>query len=427
MKKKITVSTAITLIILTVALTISVTMLVAIRYFNRQVHSVSQRQAMYTHINEVDKKVREYYTDLDEEQLRRSITRGYIEGIGDPYAAFYTSAEYAVRQMTLSGYANDVGVDVAVNADGQLAVCRVESDSAADKAGIKVGDVISAVDNQLVSGSSAASVQAKLDSAEKVLLSVSRGGSSLAFDLSAYRYAVRSVQSQTIGKIGYVKVRGFYENTPVQFEAAVSNLIDEGVSGLVFDLRDNAGGNIEAMEKMLSFLMPIGQYASVKRADGTVSALSSTAGNQIGVSTVTLVNGKTAGEAELFAGVLKEFSLTTVVGEKTAGKGRFQEAFTLSSDGSSILLSVGEYQLMKGGSFEGVGIAPTVETVMNDEQKAQYPFMAVNVDPQIQIAIAQISETPGVNTANKTTAGTTSSTTAATTAAATTAATTAGK
>ena len=193
MKKKITVSTAITLIILTVALTISVTMLVAIRYFNRQVHSVSQRQAMYTHINEVDKKVREYYTDLDEEQLRRAITRGYIEGIGDPYAAFYTSAEYAVRQMTLSGYANDVGVDVAVNADGQLAVCRVESDSAADKAGIKVGDVVSAVDNQLVSGSSAVSVQARLDSAEKVLLSVSRGGSSLAFDLSAYRYAVRSV------------------------------------------------------------------------------------------------------------------------------------------------------------------------------------------------------------------------------------------
>ncbi len=87
MKKKITVSTAVTLIILTVALTVSITMLVAMRYFNRQVQDVSQRQAMYTHINDVDKKVREYYTDLDEEALRRGMTEGYMQGRRDSDAA----------------------------------------------------------------------------------------------------------------------------------------------------------------------------------------------------------------------------------------------------------------------------------------------------------------------------------------------------
>ena len=393
MKKKITLSTAVTLIILTAALTISVTMLVAMRYFNRQVQSVSQRQAMYTHINDVDKKVREYYSELDEETLRQCITEGYIQGIGDPYAAYFTAGEYAKRQLKLSGYVNDVGVGVAADRDGQLVVCRVETDSAADKAGIKVGDVVNAVDQSPVSGENAAAVQSKLDSAEKVLLSLTRDGSALAFDLSAYQYALRSVKSELLGKVGYVKITGFYANTPAQFETAVTNLQNEGATGLIFDLRDNAGGSAEAMEKMLSYLMPIGQYASVRRADGIVSYLTSSAGNQIGVSTVTLVNKQTAGEAELFVGVLQEFSLTTVVGETTAGKAKYQEAFTLESDGSAILLSVGEYQLLKSGSYEGTGIVPTQEMLLTAEQKALYPLMNTGNDPQILAALAQISDT----------------------------------
>lgn len=82
MKKKITISTMVTLIILTAAVTISVTMLVAMRLFNRQVQSVAQRQAMYTHIDDVDKKVREYYSDIDEERLRQCITEGYVNTSG---------------------------------------------------------------------------------------------------------------------------------------------------------------------------------------------------------------------------------------------------------------------------------------------------------------------------------------------------------
>lgn len=101
MKKKITISTMVTLIILTAAVTISVTMLVAMRLFNRQVQSVAQRQAMYTHIDDVDKKVREYYSDIDEERLRQCITEGYVNGIGDSYAAYFTAEEYVAEQQRL--------------------------------------------------------------------------------------------------------------------------------------------------------------------------------------------------------------------------------------------------------------------------------------------------------------------------------------
>ena len=88
MKRKISLSTTITLILLTMALTVSLTMLLSMRHFNSQLQQVGQRQTEYEHIHEVDSIVRKYYPNLDEELLRQGITQGYIDGVGDPYAVY---------------------------------------------------------------------------------------------------------------------------------------------------------------------------------------------------------------------------------------------------------------------------------------------------------------------------------------------------
>ena len=390
MKKKITVSTAVTLIILTVALTVSITMLVAIRYFNRQVQDVSQRQAMYTHINDVDKKVREYYTDLDEEALRRGITEGYIQGLGDSYAAYFSTENYVKEKNRLAGRCGDVGLGVCTNAAGQLVVWRVDADSAADKGGVKVGDVLKALDNEDVTGKTETQVQATLDAAAKVLLSVERDGSPLAFELSAYEHTLRSVQSQKLDSIGYVRVTAFYENTPEQFKATVSSLVEQGVTGLVFDLRDNVGGLRSAAEEVISYLMPLGQYGTVTDKNGTATSLVSKSNNQLSLPTVTLINHATAGEAEFFAGVLQEFSFTTVVGETSAGKAKYQEYFTLEADNSAIKLTVGEYGRLKNGSWQDQGIVPDLESALTDSQQATIRLTATADDPQVKAALSQI-------------------------------------
>ncbi len=403
MKKKITVSTAVTLIILTVALTVSITMLVAIRYFNRQVQDVSQRQAMYTHINDVDKKVREYYTDLDEEALRRGITEGYIKGLGDRYAAYFSTEGYVQEKNRLAGRCGDVGLGVCVNAAGQLVVWRVDADSAADKGGVKVGDVLKALDNEEVAGKTEAEIQAKLDAAAKVLLSVEREGSPLAFELSAYEHTLRSVQSEKLGSVGYVRVTAFYENTPEQFKSTVSSLVEQGVTGLVFDLRDNAGGLRSAAEEVIAYLMPLGQYGTETDKNGTATSLVSKSNNQLSLPTATLINSGTAGEAEFFAGVLQEFSFTTVVGETSAGKAKYQEYFTLEADNSAIKLTVGEYSRLKNGSWQDQGITPDLESALTDSQKANIRLTAVADDPQVKTALSQIGNpvTPKTGSANK--------------------------
>ncbi len=419
MRKKISVSTAVTLLLLTAALTISITMLLALRYFNNQVKSVSQRQAMYTHVNTVDKTVRDYYSELNEEQLRQGITEGYIEGLGDPYAAYFTPEEYVAEKLRLSGKANNIGLEVCYNADSQLTVCKVHTDSAAHKAGVKVGDVITAIDGEAPGNTTVKALQDYLNAAAKVLVSVQRSGeaSALAFDLSAFQYTVRTVETTVLGDVGYVKVTAFYENTPGQFRSKVETLMEEGVTGIVFDLRDNQGGLREAAQEVISYMVPLGMYGTVSDAHGTVTNLSSGAGTQVSLSTVTLVNDRTAGEAEFFAGVLQEFSLTTVVGVTTAGKAQIQDYFTLEVDNSAMKLTVAEYGLLKSGSWQGVGIVPTLELPLPENQAAIYRLLTPEEDIQVQASVAQISTvgpTAGTTTTTTTTAATTNNTTAAT-------------
>ena len=390
MKKKITLSTAVTLILLTAALTISVTMLVAIRYFNRQVQSVSQRQAMYTHINDVDKKVREYYPKLDEELLQENLTAGYVKGIGDSDAAYFTAAQYVKEQQRLSGNANDVGITVCVNASGLMTVASVNTDSAAAKAGVKRGDTLLAIDGAEVVGRTAADVQKQLNAAEKVMIRVQRGGEALAYELAAYPYTLRSVQSTMLDTVAYIRITGFYENTPSQFKSILSALSEQDVSGYIFDLRNNVGGSLEAAKEIISYLVPLGKYGYVTNADGTVTNLTAESTSPLSVSTGTLINHTTAGEAEFFAGVLQDMSLTTVVGETSAGKAKVQEYLPLEANGSAIKLTVGQYSRLKSGTWQDKGIVPDATAVLTTEQQAIFPLLDTANDPQVKVALVQI-------------------------------------
>ncbi len=392
MKKKISLTSTLTLIILTAALTISVTMLLAMRYFNRQVLSVSQRQAMYSHINTVDKTVRDYYEKMDEEQLKQAIARGYVNGIGDKYAAYFSPADYVSEQLRTKGLANNIGAELCYDAEKRVVVCRVHRDSAAAKAGVQVGDILTAVDSVPVEEKPLSELQKMLATAPKAMLSVVRGEAPLAFELSAYEYTVRSVEETMLdNNVAYVRITDFFDNTPEQFRSTLSALLDKGVAGIIFDLRHNAGGSREAAEEIISQLVPLGMYGSVIDSKGVETKLSSSANTQLNIPSVVLVNDATAGEAEFMAGVLQEFSLTTVVGQTTAGKAKYQQYFTLETDHSAMKLTVGEYGLLKGGTWQGKGIVPSQEAVLSEEQAAVYRLLTPAEDGQVKAAAAQLA------------------------------------
>ena len=405
MKKKITVSTALTLVVLTAALAVSVTMMLAMRYFNRQVQWVSQRKAMYTYIDETDQAVREHYATLNEETLRQNVIAGFVAGTGDAYAQYFTPQAYLDEQQRLSGYANNVGISLCADASGNIVIYDVAPDSAAAKAGVQKGDVLTAVDGVEVADKTALELQRTIDAAEKVLISVRRADTNVAFELSPYRYVVRSARSSTIGTVGYIKITAFYENTPAQLAEAIADLKQQGVTGLVLDLRNNRGGLSSSMHETLSLLMPLGMYGSMVDINGSTTSLSSSVNDHIGVATVVLVNANTSCEAEFIAGAMQEQSLATIVGVKTAGKAKYQEFVKIKLDNSAVKLTRGNYSLLKGGSFEGKGITPNKEVSLTAQQQAIFPLLTSANDPQLKMALEQLgsSNSDVLNNATTTT------------------------
>lgn len=398
MKRKISLSTTVTLVLLTVALTISLTMLLAMRHFNNQLQLVSQRQKMYSHINDVDKIVREHYPDLDEALLRQGIAKGYIDGIDDPHAAYFTTEHYAAEKLRMEGKANNIGIVLAESKDEatgttKLVVTRVQENSPASRAIIYVGDELLTIDGAPVLGRSLSSVQEQLNTAAKVSLTVRRGEGEAPYTISADEYSVRSVQGTVLDNVGYIKITNFYENTPEQFEETMDSLMDKGVTGFVFDLRNNVGGSSKAVQEMLSQIMPLGAYGTMTDTKGNVTKLSTKVSKAVSLPTVTLINGTTAGEAEFFAGALQEAGLTTVLGQTSAGKAKYQQYFVLEQSYSALKLTVGEYGLMKGGSWEGEGIEPTQVVELPPEQQENFQMLSPHEDAQVQAAVDKLSDT----------------------------------
>lgn len=391
MNKKISIGATLALIIIAMALTVSVTMVVAMRYFNTNLNALSQKQEMFDNIADVDTAVRQQVDNIDESRLRANLAEGYIASIDDPYAAYLTPSEYSDAQAVQQGTVTGFGIDVTLSSDGRAVATLIHQGSAAERAGMQDGDVLTAFDGTAVTADSFSALESALDTNTKILLTFTRGEASQSVELTASPYSIESVQERVIGTVGYIRIRSFHENTTDQFKAAYDALEQEGVTSFLFDLRNNEGGTLQSAQDILSYLMPRGNYAVYTDNDGTETTLLSDDTHQMSLPSVTLVNGATAGEAELFAGVLQEFQLTTVVGETTAGKGKIQEYFVLQADQSALCLSVGELSLIEGGAIQDKGIVPTREALLSEEETMDFELLDENTDPQLQAALAYLN------------------------------------
>lgn len=417
--KKFSLSAVITLLILVVALAISITMMIAMRYFNQQVNAVTQKQALYAHITDIDNKVRTYYPTLDEEQLRSALAAGYVAGLQDPYARYYSTDAYKQALLLREGRAAGVGIHLKTDAQSRLVVDTLDADAAAQKAGVQVGDIVTQVNGNAVAGPQMESLQNTFDtSTEKLVVSVLRGDKAIAFELTAYTYNLKSVQEKMLNEtVGYIRITAFYDNTLNQFKAACSSLENQGAASYIFDVRGcSGGGSTDSLKSILSYLLPHGAYAAWVGSDGKTENLVADDARTLSGTFAVVTDEKTKGEAELFAGVLQEFGVATVVGEKTAGKGKIQDFVALKADNSAIYLTIGEIVLMRGGSIEGVGITPTVTVSLPTAQKAQGTALKVEEDAQVLAALNTFKAS--TNQLNSTAATTAAARTAATTAAA---------
>ena len=405
MNRKISVGMTVTIVILAMTVTFSITMLLAMRLFDRTVTSVKEKESMYNKVAEVDRYVRanDYY-DIDETVLYDRLTAGYLLGTGDKYARYYTASAYTDLLNAQSGKLMGIGVELAIDQSGYAKVIKVYDESPAKEAGIQVGNYITAVDGTDVkSMSSVDAIQTRLRGESGTTVNVTWLDSEAAehtADLTHSGYSSTTVDYQMVqGNVGYIRIRQFDSTTPSELDYAIRSLSANGAGSLVFDLRDNGGGILDDAISCINLIVPEGTvaYAEDKNGNRTVIG-SSDAESAVSLPMVCLVNGNTASAAELFAATLRTMNGARLVGTTTMGKGTIQSSPQRLSDGSAVVITVAKLVCGDGSCFDGTGLTVDVERPLTaDEQTAYYDYTVEN-DPQIQRAVSTAQQMSGTTT-----------------------------
>lgn len=316
-----------------------------------------------------------YLEDPDEQKMEENIYRGYMAGLEDPYAAYYTKEEY--DQMMEEDSGEYVGIGVTVRKDtgnGYVVVEQVNKNGPAYKAGIQNDDVIVAIDGKDTAELSLQEAVAaiKKDADTPVKLSVFRDGASLDVTVKKSQIQLETVEfAMKKNKIGYIAVSQFIENTDAQFDDAVTQLEEQGMKGLIIDLRDNGGGLLTTCIDMVSRILPDKKlivYTEDKNKAKT--SYYSEGEEEVKVPIVLLVNGNSASASEIMTGCLQDCGKAVVVGQQTYGKGIVQNIVRLN-DGSAVKMTVAKYFTPKGKDIHGVGIKPDVVVEMDEKTWAK--------------------------------------------------------
>ncbi len=157
-----------------------------------------------------------------------------------------------------------------------------------------------------------------------------------------------------------MSVTEFDSVTYDQYKEALDALTQQGMEGLVVDLRNNPGGNLNTVCDMLDLVLPEGTIVYTEDKDGNRETATLDDEHQIDVPMAVLVNGNSASASEIYAGAIQDYGIGTIVGTQTYGKGVVQQIFDLG-DGTSVKLTIAEYYTPNGRNIDGEGITPDVE------------------------------------------------------------------
>lgn len=318
------------------------------------------------------------------------VLKGYISGLNDPYSRYMTAEEYASLQETESGKTVGIGVTVTQTEEGYLQIMEVTEDSPAQAADLRVDDVLLAVDGTDLTefeDYQDAVAHIKGEEGTTVSLTVRRGEQTLEKKLIRKEMDVTTSYGVMLNdQIGYIRISSFKENTAEQFSQALQSVLQQNAKGIVFDVREDGGGLVSVLEKILDPLLPAGEIATATYGNGKTETLVTSTEGELDLPMVVLVNGNTASAAELFAASLHDFGKAKLLGTQTFGKGIMQTTKELD-DGGALTLTVATYQTTKGVCYHGVGITPDVvlEPAESDSIDLQHPDPAT--DAQLRQAM----------------------------------------
>ncbi|MBU4385687.1 MAG: S41 family peptidase [Actinobacteria bacterium] len=298
------------------------------------------------------------------------------EALGDDHSTYLTPGENKRLSEDLSGSFFGVGFTLRVNEDEERPeVVSVIEGSPSEKARVKAGDIITAVDGEDTKGQSLDGVVLRIRGKKgtDVTLDVKRPkeDEDLTFKITRDKIEIPDFESEIIdGRYGVLRVFEHNKGIAEKIREAVRDMQEKGVQGFMLDLRNNPGGLLDEAVKTVSIFVNDGTVVSYQ-TKGHDRVDEPAQGNALtDLPLVVLVNEGSASSSEIVAGALRDLGRAVLVGTKTFGKGSVQKMYDLDNDGA-LKLTVSLYYLPDGESIEGEGIEPEVVVKVEDDLEAQ--------------------------------------------------------
>lgn len=340
----------------------------------------SSQEALYDEVELLAEAITliqsDYVSEVEPKHLIYGALKGLVESL-DRHSQFLDPSSYSEMQVETKGEFGGVGLEITVSKDGMLSVVAPIDDTPAAGAGLKPNDRVVKIDGQSTRGLSLHEAVKRLRSRSgtKVSLTILREEENRLFDVTLTRAVIkiRSIKEARMvaQRVGYIRITEFQDNTPKDLKKSLETLEQEGIDGLILDLRNNPGGLLDVAIDVAENFIPKGGLILTTKGrvkSQNLEFVSKSENPHVGYPIVVLVNGGSASASEIVAGALKDHHRGILMGTKTFGKGSVQTVIPLR-DGSAIRLTTSLYYTPSGKSIHGEGLEPDV--VVEEEESAE--------------------------------------------------------
>jgi carboxyl-terminal processing protease len=345
-------------------------------------------ETLFNPVYDIYQQVKSYFYKperIDPQEALYGAMKGVVEHLNDPYSEFLSPEERERFDESLEGEFSGVGIEITL-VDGVLTVITPLVGTPAEAAGMLAGDVILLIDEESTEGITLSEAAYKIrgEIGTTVVLTVRHeDGTIEEIPIVRDTIVIDPVESELLedDAIGYIRVLRFEGDTTSELDRALGSFDLDHLTGLILDLRSNAGG---LMDQAITVAQRFVDEGIVLRTESRIQGPRNyyTRSNSVpNLPLAILINRGTASAAEITAGAIRDNDMGILIGEQSFGKGVFQQVIGFP-DGSALKITTGEYFTPSGAVVDGVGLAPDIE-VAEDE------------DP-IEVAIAWIQEHAGL-------------------------------
>lgn len=312
---------------------------------------------------------RNYNGEVDNHQLFDGALKGMVESVGDPYTVYLNKKDFQqLSEMTVGSFGG-IGIVFGKRGNDYVVISALEDNPGA-KAGIKSGDIITAIDDKSTREMNMEQVANKIRGKYGTTVTLElkdKEGKLRKVNVVRAEIKNPSVAGQMLAntKIGYIRIAVFNENTGDDFAKKYAELEKQGMQALVLDLRSNPGGVFDAGVAVAGMLVPKGPIVSVVDKNGNKYEETSSL-EKVKYPLAVLVDHGSASAAEIVAGAIKDTKSGKLFGTKTFGKGSVQSVYRLDSN-TAVKITVAKYYTPSGVSIHNVGIEPDVKVELPED------------------------------------------------------------